>query len=136
MLDVFAFKKIDFDGAVAISGIEINNVIDPVSRDIVEESFDGVTVRIDKTKALIVAKVIDSHIGQQGGFTSAGLTDDIHVAAAVGTGDAVADIFVFKANLSINVDLFFELGGVFFFDDREVFWRFAEKILAPGNIRN
>src|SRR5579884_2058898 len=66
-----------------VSWIEINNIIDPVRRNVIQNILAQVTVRVDDRQALTVSNVVDRHIGDQRRFTGSGLSDDVNMASPI-----------------------------------------------------
>jgi len=91
-------------------------------------------VRVDNSNATAFADIINSHIGDKGGFTSAGFTNDIGMAAAVfALFDTKNSVFVSELGFGKKGDVgfFFWSGAV---GDGKIFGRVGIKFFAPGNV--
>jgi len=81
---VVGFKKVDWERK--LFGFEIDYVIDPFGRNIVEK-LTGRIMGIDERDALSLKNVLDGHDKGEGGFTGARLPDDVDAGVAKGVMD-------------------------------------------------
>jgi hypothetical protein len=63
--------------------VEVNKVVSPPGRDVVEKFFREVAVRVEQRDPVASVYLLDEQISEQGRFTSSGLTDDVEVMAPV-----------------------------------------------------
>lgn len=126
-------ENVKADGIAAIGGIKIANIVDPVGGDEVQEDFAKITVRVDDSDTFAFFEVINGHVGDEGGFTGAGFTDNVKMAPAIGGFEAESGEAVFKLGPANKTDFFFllvgEVGG-----DGKVFRGFGEDGSTPGDI--
>src|SRR3989344_3253878 len=70
-------------GSLLGGGVKIGDVVDPIAGDKVEKNIGEVTVGVDDSDTSPVSNIGDGHVGDEGGFASSGLTEDVDVTTAV-----------------------------------------------------
>ena len=85
MFFVFAsrFQYIYADGIFFVRRIEVNDFVGAVLRYVIQQVLNQISVRVNKSDAVIVAQILYDHILQERGLARAGLADDIDMMAAV-----------------------------------------------------
>jgi hypothetical protein len=81
-------EHIHANGVLKIAGIEIREVVGPLRRDVVQQFFGKVAVRVNDANTMPEGYVLDDEISKQGSLASAGLSNDVDMLALVFLGYA------------------------------------------------
>src|ERR1039458_3247208 len=81
-------NDIQSDGEFQIARIEIYQMIRPLGRDVVQQFLGQIAVRVYDPNAVPERDVLQDQVSQQGGFSRAGLADDVEVLPFVHGGNA------------------------------------------------
>ena len=81
-------KQIEADGEFEVAGVEIYQVICPSWRNMVQQLFGKVAVRVNEGDTVSLHDMLHKHIAEQCCFARSGFADDIYMVAMVGSRNA------------------------------------------------
>ena len=102
-------KDIQANRKFQITGIKIDEVIRPIWRNVIQEFFSQVTMRINEGNAVSQCNVLNNQIAQQRGFARTGFSDDVDVLPLVGSRNAERHARAPELSLSDDDEWLFRL---------------------------
>ncbi len=96
---VYLLHHIEGNGESLIGWIEVDDVVDTITRNRLDQFFGGVTMRINEGNTMSLLNILDGEILEQVGFAHTCLSDDVHMTPAVIGFDTKSDILIAEVGL-------------------------------------
>ena len=88
LLEVGAFEDIKRDRVVLVGGIEVDDVINAMTGNVLEYARGRFAVRVDKTNPVVLVDVLENHIFDERCFSRAGFAQNVHMPTTIVDFDA------------------------------------------------
>ena len=85
---VIDLQHVEPDVEIMVGRVEVDDVFDAVRRAGRKDGLDELAMRVDDGHAFPVPDVLDDHVRKEHGLTGTGLSEHVHVLAAVAALDA------------------------------------------------
>ena len=81
-------QQVEPDRILEVGRIEIDDVLNAMRRDVIENLFREITMRIDQPRALATVDVLEEEVSKKRGLAETRLADDIRMLPSIDSAHA------------------------------------------------